>query len=104
MSKAANAACCFCRDSEPAGRAVKRFGLGRLRYTVLTWVRSNSDNLLLKGLEENQHYFSCKGNKMAAKAPTVKEIVEDKLTQLSLEYWATGASAKKKPYDAKVNS
>lgn len=35
-------------------------------------------------------------------APTVREIVQDRLTQLSLEYWAPGSTGAKKPYDPKV--
>lgn len=34
-------------------------------------------------------------------APTVKDILEDQLTKVSLEYWAPG-SQKKKPFDSAV--
>lgn len=39
---------------------------------------------------------------MAARAPTVQDIVQDPLTQLSLAYWAPSAGKARKPFDAKV--
>lgn len=39
---------------------------------------------------------------MAARAPTVQDIVQDPLTQLSLTYWAPSAGKARKPYDPKV--
>lgn len=39
---------------------------------------------------------------MAARAPTVQDIVQDPLTQLSLTYWAPSAGKARKAFDAKV--
>jgi len=39
------------------------------------------------------------GGSSTQHAPTVRDIISDQLTQISLEYWATG-SEKKKPFSA----
>jgi hypothetical protein len=35
-------------------------------------------------------------------APTVKEIISDQLTRISLEYWAVGSSLPRKPFESNI--